>query len=120
MEIKITKDETNSTTGRREVQVYVLQDDKTPSKEDIKKEVCKKLSLGPDLTVVVKVDQKFGTKQSIATLHAYKDQASLNAYTQKYLIGRATGEKRKGAAPAEKKEEKKEEKAEAKAGEKKE
>ncbi len=100
MEIKITRDETNDVMGRREVQIYVLQDDKTPSKEDIKKEACKKLNLSPDLTVVVNVNQKFGAKQSVATLHTYKDQASLNTYTQKYIIGRATGNKKKGAAPA--------------------
>ncbi len=132
MEVSILSDTNNAVANRREVAFSVIQESSTVSKEEIKKEVCKRLNLSPEATIVVEVKQEFGVKRSSGMLHSYKSKEDLERMEPKYLLARLTKktkkesgeapkeEKRAEAAPEakkehkEKKEEAKEEKKEAK------
>ncbi|MGC8572255.1 MAG: hypothetical protein ACP5RI_01110 [Candidatus Micrarchaeia archaeon] len=93
MELKINKDEENKIMDRREIEFYAVAEDKTPSKAEIKKEICKKLNLNPELTIVVTVDQEFGMKRSKVKVHSYKNSDSLKKFELKHVIDRLNKKK---------------------------
>ncbi|MFI5412469.1 MAG: 30S ribosomal protein S24e [Candidatus Micrarchaeales archaeon] len=129
MELEVINDIKNSVVGRREIEFYIMQDDKTPSIDEVKKEICKKLNLSPDSTVIVNVAQSFGTRRSKAMAHNYPSADLLKKFEHAYLFERTAKKAKKAATKAaggaaeapkeEKKEAKKEEKKEAKVEEKK-
>ncbi|MGC8649095.1 MAG: 30S ribosomal protein S24e [Candidatus Micrarchaeia archaeon] len=106
MELKAIKDENNNIIKRREIELYVLQDDKTPSKDELKKEVCKKFNLNPETTVIINVNQQFGMKRSKVYVHSYQDKETLNKFEQSYILSR-TNKDKKGKEEKPKEEEKK-------------
>lgn len=88
MELKINSNNENKLLGRREITFSVEQDSSTPSKKDIVKEVCKKLNLSPESTIIVKIDQGFGTKQSSGLAHSYESKAAMEKSEPKHLLTR--------------------------------
>jgi len=121
MEISIQSDTNNPMLQRREISFVVLQESSTPPREELKKEICKKLNLDPDLTVLVEVRQEYGLRRSAGRVHSYKTKQQLEASEPRYLMERASKKAAKKEAakgqevPAqEKKEGKAEEKKEEK------
>ncbi len=88
MEISIQSDTNNPMLQRREISFVALQDSSTPPREEVKKEICKKLNLDPELTVLVAVRQEFGLKRSSGKVHTYKTKQQLEASEPKYLMAR--------------------------------
>lgn len=126
MEINITQDRENKLLGRREVAFTAEYESKTPTKEEVREGICKKLNLNPDSTEIVRIDQLYGQKASSILVYSYSSREQMQKLAPKVK------EKKAGAAPAaakpaekapakeEKKEEKKEQKKEAPKEEKKE
>ncbi len=126
MEIQIGKDFENKLFGRREISFSLSYTGKMPTKEEVKQELCKKLSLNPELTLIVKISPLFGTTVNDGLAHTYVSKEMMNV-EQKYLFERKGKKDKKAGAQAQapapeakaepkneaKKEEKKEEKAEA-------
>lgn len=116
MEVEILEDNNNAVIGRREIGLSIIQEDRTPSKEEVKKEVCKKLNLSPDSTLVVKLEQSYGLRQSMAIVHSYPNAAAMKKFERSYLFERHEKKNKKpaggeaAAAAPTPKEEKKEEK----------
>ncbi len=112
MEINIKSDRENKLFGRREVEfAATYHGSKTPSREEIKEEICKRLSLNPDTTVVIRIDQAYGSTASNVEVHSYSDKETMERLVKKR-------DKKGGKAKATKKEEQergKEEKADEKA-----
>ena len=98
MELKIMSDSNNALLNRREIQFYILADNATPSRESIKVELCKKLSLSPEATIVVKMDQGFGIKRCECMAHSYKDETALKKQEPKHIQERLV-KKEKSAEP---------------------
>ena len=106
MEVSILSDNDNKNAGRREVSFLVVQDDKTASKEQIKQELCKRLNLSPEATIITEIRQEFGMRRSTGMAHAYASKEQLERSEPRYLLKRLSkGEKKEGS-------EQKEEKAE--------
>jgi len=101
MEIKVVEDKENPFFNRREISFYVHGFEATPKRDEIRQEVCKRLNLSPELTVIISINQRFGIKQCTVLAHSYKDKESLKRYTAKYVLERASGKKK---AKAEKQE----------------
>jgi small subunit ribosomal protein S24e len=123
MEVSILSDTNNPVMNRREINFSVVQEGKTASREEIKTEICKKLNLSPDATIVTQIDQEFGVRRCSGTAHSYKSREILEKAEPRYLLARLTKRAKKGEAgaaapqgekeaPKEAKEEKKEEKKE--------
>ncbi len=120
MEVEILKDNNNAVIGRREREESIIQEDRTPSRDEVKKEVCKKLNISPDSTLVVNLSQTYGLRQCTALVHSYPNSDSMKKFEHSYLFERHVKKEKKAAtkaaggeaaAPKEEKKEKKEEKA---------
>lgn len=105
MELKVIKNEDNKLFERKDVKFDVIDYDSTPSKDKVKTELCKKLNVLPNLTIIEKLDQEFGMKRLNGLAHVYSDEKSIDKYERKYILKRNSKN--------EKAEEKKEEKSEA-------
>ena len=105
MEIKITEDRENKALNRREIAFAVDQQNGTVSKEDVKKELCKKLSLSPGATIIIRIDQGFGSKSSTGIAHSYASKEQLEKGVPEHVQERLkkAGGKAEPAAPEEKK-----------------
>ncbi|HUB92351.1 MAG TPA: hypothetical protein VL945_00140 [Candidatus Saccharimonadales bacterium] len=119
MDISITSETENKLFGRKEILFTATHTgSSTPSKEVIKEEICKKLSLKPEMTEVIKITQSFGSNKSDVLVHSYSKKEAMDSLVRKPKEKKAAG----GAAPAKappaeakqeaKKEEPKEEKKE--------
>lgn len=104
MDIKIESENENKLFGRKEIHFTASYSGKTPSRDEVKEEICKKLSLKPDLTQVIKISQGYGNSMS---------EVSIYYYSTKEIMERLSAKRKKetqkpAAQPGEKKEEKKE------------
>ena len=100
MEINIVKDSKNEVAKRREIEFTITQEDRTPSKADVSKELCKKLNLSPEATVVVKMGQEFGTRMTRAVAHSYQDADAMKKSEPDFLFERVVKKAKKAAAKA--------------------
>ncbi|MDE1833323.1 MAG: hypothetical protein KGH58_02800 [Candidatus Micrarchaeota archaeon] len=116
MELKITSERENPLLKRKEITFSISHEAATMSKAEILKEVSKKLSLNPENTIVIKVDQQFGAKSSTGIAHSYESRQDLERLESKHVLKRAgiTIEEKKPEAKKEEKAEAKEEKKEEK------
>ncbi|MCL5679840.1 MAG: 30S ribosomal protein S24e [Candidatus Marsarchaeota archaeon] len=106
MEIKISSDKENKLFKRREISFLVLGEEKTPSAMDVKRELCKKLNISPDATLVKELYQAFGERLCNGTAVSYENAESMAKNEQKHKIARRSKAEAKAQKPAE--EEKKE------------
>lgn len=110
MEISITSESENKLFNRREIRFTAsYSGSRTPSKDEVKEEICKKLSLNPDMTVVISINQAYGSNSSEVVVHSYSKKEAMER------LVRQPKEKKEGAkaapatAAAPKQEEKREE-----------
>ncbi len=102
MELKIKNDNKNVLLSRREIEFYVTSKGSTPTLNDVHVQLCKSLNLNPVSTVIIRINQKFGIKQSIGYAHSYEDIEIMNKTEPKYVIVRK--ERRMSKQKPEKKE----------------
>ncbi len=100
MELRITYDKENKLIGRREVEFVIDGESSTPSTSEAARELCKKLSLNPDNTLVTSIKQQFGLRRAVCTAHSYSDRHALERYEERHILGRATKRASKGAQKA--------------------
>ena len=93
MDLNITSDKENKLLGRREINFNIVQEGSTPSKKDIRVEICKKLNLDPETVIIVKVDQSTGVRQGIGVTHAYKSKEQIAKQEPSHLVDRMNGVK---------------------------
>ncbi|MGC8537602.1 MAG: 30S ribosomal protein S24e [Candidatus Micrarchaeia archaeon] len=88
MEIKVIEEVDNKLLERKEITFLATYDDRTVSIDEAKTEICKKLGLTPENTVINRVDQKFGLRQSEIRAYSYQNKEAMNKYERKYLTKR--------------------------------
>ncbi len=88
MEIKIIENVENKLLGRKEISFLATSEDRTVSIDEAKTEICKKLGLKPENTVVSRIDQKFGLRQSVIKAYSYQNKEAMDRYERKYLAKR--------------------------------
>jgi ribosomal protein S24E len=98
--MSILSDEENKTLNRREIEFAVVQEASTESREEIKIELCKKLNLNPDCTVISTIHQEFGMRRSRGTAHSYKSKEEMGKTEPKYLIDRLSKKNKDGSGAA--------------------
>jgi ribosomal protein S24E len=102
MELTIQSNEENKLMGRKEIRASATSTDKTPTKAEVKEELCKKLNLDPALSEIREIRQEYGLRVSDILLYAYDSKEIMDKSVRK------RGEKGKkaeaksgaGAAPA--------------------
>ena len=88
MELNILSNNENKLLNRKEIRFSVMQDSSTVEREAVKREICKKLNLSPDSTIVVRIDQKFGGRESSGIAHSYGTKELLDKYESKKLLAK--------------------------------
>ena len=88
MELKILTDNENKLMNRREITFRVTQEGSTANRTELTKELCKRLNLHPDCTIVVKIYQGYGIKEGSGLAHSYKTKEMLEKYEKKSILAR--------------------------------
>jgi ribosomal protein S24E len=105
MEIQITSNRENKLLERKEIGFSIVQEGSTPSKKEIKEELCKKLNLDPESVIIVKVEQSRGIRVGRGIAHAYPSKELVESSEPEHLVNRMKGIKGAKAAAGAKKEE---------------
>jgi ribosomal protein S24E len=112
MELKILSDVENRLIKRKEIAFSVAQDGGTIKRDELAKELCKRLNLHPENVLIVRIDQGYGLKESVGVAHAYENRETLEKYEPKTIIARIAkkaAKPKEGSAGEAAKEEKREE-----------
>ncbi len=88
MELKIKNDKKNDLLSRREVEFYIISDGPTPSSNEVHTELCKSLNSDPLSTIITKIDQRFGIRQSMGYAHIYESAEIMNKSEPKHILAR--------------------------------
>ena len=97
MNIKITNDEKNPLFKRREITAKLGYDNKTPSRQDIRKEIAKKLGAKEELVVVKRIKPDFGTPAANLEFNVYDDEKTMKEVEEEYMVKRHAPKGKKGA-----------------------
>ncbi len=92
MELTIVSNAENKLLGRREIRASAPSTDKTPTKDEVKEEICKKLSLDPSLVEIREIKQQYGLRVSDIILYSYSSKEIMEKSAKHH------GEKGKKAA----------------------
>jgi small subunit ribosomal protein S24e len=118
MDIEVLKQSKEPLMKRSYFEAKIVFQGKTPSRIDMKKDLCKKLESKDNLTVVRKISTDYGTERAIINGYVYEDEATMKNIENKYVLVRhltkteQTAEKervkaeKQAAAPAAKKKKK--------------
>ncbi len=101
MEISISSTNDEKLFNRKTILFSVSYEGSTASKDSVKVELCKRLNLKPDCTVISSMEQGFGSRQSAGSAHAYSDEQSMRKFEPAYVMKRAFHTKDEKEAPAE-------------------
>ena len=102
MDLKLGKESENKLLGRKEISFTMSHKGKTPTVDEAKVAICKKLNLSPDLTVVVSINPIYGSTESEILAHSYATKEAMSV-EKKHLFARAEKKAAKSAkaeAPA--------------------
>ena len=120
MNIKIDKQNEQALQSRTEIIADMTFSGPTPSRNQIRAELAKKLDSKENLIVIQNVKAQFGFGKSAVIAHAYKDEKSLKQFEPEHLTKRGmkkaeeekpTEAPKKEAKPEDKKDGKEEKKA---------
>lgn len=99
MDLKITKNTKNLLLKRSEI-VAELVDDKKPSRTEVREKVAALANSPVELTVVQKIDSRFGNKKMTITAHVYENKDQMKKIEGQPSLARNFEEfkKKKGTA----------------------
>lgn len=104
MDIEVLKQNKEPLMKRSYFEAKIIFQGKTPSRIDIMKELCKKLSSKDNLTVIRKINTNYGSERAIITGYVYDDEATMKNIENKHILLRhltkeeQTAEKEKAKA----------------------
>ena len=99
MHVETKSDTKNELLKRREINLSVSYEGKTPSREVIISEASKSLGISVDNIVIVRIAQAYGSRSAEVLLHAYMDAESMKT-APKHLVERVGRKKAKKAREA--------------------
>lgn len=105
MKLEIVSEKDNPLLKRKEVEVKILQEASTPSRESLKKQVSRDMKVPEERIAIYHIRQPFGRKESIAEVRVYTTKEDLERVEQKYTLerGKPKPKGEEAAAPAEEK-----------------
>jgi small subunit ribosomal protein S24e len=95
MELKLLSQIENPLLQRKEVKVVAIFEASTPSREQIKAEVCKKFNFPEETTVIKKIFQEKGIKRAICFLNVYDSKEAMQKIEPTYILERKKKKKEK-------------------------
>lgn len=86
MEIEVVERRDNKLLGREEIHLVAVSRGSTPSREEVKQRVVAELDLPPELTLVDKITQRFGSKKVKCYVKVYKDRKWMERVENRYKL----------------------------------
>ena len=102
LEIEVKSNKENRMLDRNEIEAYATYEGMTPKRDEIKEVLCKKLSLDPSSTIIIRIDQEYGAKKSFVLARSYKNKDVMERIEHEHLRSRGIKGK-ETEKPAEKK-----------------
>ncbi len=98
MNLEIIEEKENPLLGRKEVRFRVDYKGKTPSFEDVRNELIKKINVDRTLTIIDSVNSDFGGQTAFVYAKIYKDEESMKVEPghriKKNLVGKKKEEEK--------------------------
>ena len=99
MNIEILEEKENPLLGRKEIRFRVDYNGKTPSFEDVRNELIKKVNSDKNLTMIDSVNSDFGSQSAFAYAKIYKDEKSMMVEPGYRIDKNLEGKKKKEKKP---------------------
>ena len=93
MDVSVLDDNENKLFDRRELRIRAVYEGKTPTRDEIRESVCKKLNLSPETFDIIRIDQEYGIQESEIVAYSYKSKESMDKFAKRK-------KEKAGAAPA--------------------
>jgi small subunit ribosomal protein S24e len=87
MELRVISTKENKTVGRKEIE-FSLVAEAGAKRDAIKAELCKKENLDPKATIIISINNSFGSMTSNGIAHSYQSEAALKRYESRHLLQR--------------------------------
>jgi len=78
MNLKIVNEKEEKLLDRKNIMLNIDFEAKTPSREEIKKELVEKLKAAPELLKIKRISQEFGSRNAKVLVYLYNTKESLN------------------------------------------
>ncbi|NMA44575.1 MAG: 30S ribosomal protein S24e [Candidatus Diapherotrites archaeon] len=101
MDLKITQNKKNELLKRAEI-IAEGSAEKVPSRNEVREKIAALTNTQPETIVVIKIENKYGSKKLKILAHAYSDKASMKLIENKKKLGRNFEEFKKGKTQAKK------------------
>lgn len=86
MELDVVERKVNPFFMREEIRFTVRHEDRTPSREEVKKVIASTVGWDEGLIVIVELQPKLGKRECDGVAHLYKDRESMLAFEMKHLL----------------------------------
>ena len=86
MSLKIISEKELPLLSRKRIKLWYEGEGSTPSREEMVKEVAKKLKISKDKIIIKHVYSQFGTSKVKLIVHVYEDKDKIKTYEHKSLI----------------------------------
>ncbi|HNV01538.1 MAG TPA: 30S ribosomal protein S24e [archaeon] len=87
MDLKITQNKKNDLLKRAEI-IAEGTDEKIPSRNEVREKVAALANAQPENVVIVKIENKYGSKKLKIIAHAYPDKATMKLIENEKKLGR--------------------------------
>ena len=108
MKIEVIEEKENPLLHRKELTIRIKEFEKTPSKEEVKKQAVAKLGSNENKLLLDRITQEYGKQEAIAFVKIYESEEKLKEYESKHKIKRNGMEKKTEEKTEEVKEKKRE------------
>ncbi len=95
MKVQLLNSKKNRALNREELELEVTESKTTPSRKELVERIAETAGTKPELIVIQKIEQPFGSHTNRVSARAYENRETLEKTESKHLIGRDKGEKKK-------------------------
>jgi len=85
MDIEVLKKTGEPLMKRSSFEAKVVFEGRTPSRNDMIKNLCQKLSSKENVTIIRKINTDYGSERAILTGYVYEDEAIMNKLENPYI-----------------------------------
>jgi len=86
MNIEVLKQQKEPLTKRSYFEAKVVFEGKTPSRLDMKKDLCAKLSSKDNVTVIRRIINDYGSERALLDGYVYDDEETLKRLENRYVL----------------------------------
>ncbi|MEM4638156.1 MAG: hypothetical protein QXK76_04000 [Candidatus Woesearchaeota archaeon] len=86
MDIEIIQQKDEPLIKRKYFEAKVIFEGKTPSRIELKKDLCKKLNSNENLTIIRKIKTDYGSERAIISGYIYNDEKTLSNIENKHIL----------------------------------